>query len=624
MGSINPAMILRRRGAVAFSTRLPILWWLLLVLGLLTFAFSASTYHLFIGSTLIVYAIAAIGQDWVIGRTGQVSLGGAALLAVGAFTTSLSGGTPLDNFPIPLILSGLVGAAVGVIVGLPALRLGGLYLLLSTLALQFIVEFIGNRYQTYRPAALVPGPLHIGSLEIPPGRPMFLLLVVLLILCGVFLTNVYRRAPGQIWASISESPLAAATMGVSLTRWKLLAFVGSSAMTAVAGSMFAYVAGSVSYETFSLSLALSLVVMVFVGGPGTVIGPIIGAILVTLLPVWLLNLSQRLPTGSPIANWLSTNVALLITGIYGLALLLVLLYAPGGLVRQAPRIRKWAIRVWARKKTARAMDGGETLQIGTNPATVRSADRVDGVADPAAGAAERPPLLSVSDLIVTYPNGAIGANGLSFTVPQGCVVALVGRNGAGKTSAVRAVAGYLGSERVKVDGAIIFDGENVKGLSPSARARLGITLVPERDKVFPSLTVAQHLRAVGISRAGVSDVLQRFPILVPHINSAAGLLSGGQRQLLALAVAVARRSRLLVIDEMSLGLAPIAVQSLIENLRAVRDEEGTTILLVDQATTAVAAVADYVYVVENGMIAAHGSSADLDEGSVRAAIIGVN
>jgi ABC-type branched-subunit amino acid transport system ATPase component len=223
---------------------------------------------------------------------------------------------------------------------------------------------------------------------------------------------------------------------------------------------------------------------------------------------------------------------------------------------------------------------------------------------------------------VRYRNGAIGVHDLSFAVPEGSIFGLVGRNGAGKTSTIAAIAGFARSERVTVEGSILFDGHQLAGLRSAAVSKLGVALVQERDKVFPSLSVSDHLRAAGLTRGQIGPFLDRFAPLASRAGSPAGLLSGGQRQLLALAMCLARRPKLLLVDEMSLGLAPIAVKALLTELRQIREEHGVTILLVDQATAAVSELADYIYVVENGEIAMHGAADQLAEADVRDAIIG--
>ena len=614
----------RRSGLRGWSVVVAVL----VVLGYL-FSQRASDYDIFLASTVLVMAIAAVGQEWLIGRAGQVSLGGAALMAVGAYTTAFVRNVPvLHVFPLTILFSALVGAALGLVIGLPALRLKGFHLLLSTLALQYIVQFIGSRYERTHPAGFVIDPIVLGSRTLS-GRDTFLVLGIVLLLVCWFLFNLYRNAPGRIWGSLKESEIATATMGVSVTRWKLLAFVGSSAVTAGAGSLYGYVSGIISYQAFSLTLALNLLVMVFLGGVGSMSGAVVGAALVVLLPTGLQSVSHSLPAGGGVAGWINNQQALIDNAIYGLALAVVLLYAPGGLaavgrgLRRIPAVALGRVRAQAMPSEGvpESADGHDSVH--SSGSATAEASAVVGSDEDGGPPQTAPPLLAVEGLSVRYPTGALGLSEVSFAVPAGQIVALVGRNGAGKTSAVRAVAGFPRAERVKLSGSIRFADRDIHGLTPAAASRAGVSLVAERDKVFPTLTVQEHMRAVGLSRTESSELIERFPSLQGKGKTQAGLLSGGQRQTLALAMALARHPRLLIVDEMSLGLAPIATQALMEELREIKVHSPEVgILVVDQALDAVSELADRVYVLENGRLFASGPPDLLLKEEVRAAIIG--
>jgi ABC-type branched-subunit amino acid transport system ATPase component len=202
------------------------------------------------------------------------------------------------------------------------------------------------------------------------------------------------------------------------------------------------------------------------------------------------------------------------------------------------------------------------------------------------------------------------------------IVALVGRNGAGKTSTLRAIAGFPRTERTKITGVLRIDGVDVERHDPVRMRQSGVVLVPERDKVFPTLTVSEHLRLAGLSASGIDAALERFPLLGPLRSRRAGLLSGGERQLLALAAATVVRPRLLLIDEPSLGLSPLATQLVVEVLLSMREEFGTTVLMTEQVTETVESVADLFYVLDRGEILFSGGSNDLQRADVRAAVMG--
>lgn len=292
--------------------------------------FGTSAFGQYEASLIAVYAIAALGQDWLMGRAGQVSLGAAAFMAIGAYSTGALDSASWAPFPVPTILAAILGGGVGLLVGITGLRFRGLYLALSTLALQFIVAFAGQRYQGSNEAGLnVPLP-HLGPVNIGVGRGLLVMLLVVGGLVVVALRGMYDRAPGRAWAAIKQNEQAAAVAGVNVTKWKLLAFVGSSAVTAIGGSMYAYVVGNVTYVPFSLDLAISILAAVFVGGLGSISGSLIGAIIVVMLPTWLKDLASGLPASGGAGRWLAANSAELAIAIYGLVLLLVLLSGRGG------------------------------------------------------------------------------------------------------------------------------------------------------------------------------------------------------------------------------------------------------------------------------------------------------
>ncbi len=208
------------------------------------------------------------------------------------------------------------------------------------------------------------------------------------------------------------------------------------------------------------------------------------------------------------------------------------------------------------------------------------------------------PLLEVEHLQVTYPNGARGVQGVSLTVQEGEIVAVLGRNGAGKTSILRGIAGFLRSEHATVAGRVALSGDDITGSTPMRTFRRGVMLVPERDKVFSALTVADHLRLA--TRRGTGKDPCAFPALDRLRPAKAGLLSGGERQMLALEVAWRNDPKLLLVDEASLGLAPIAVKNLMEQLRVIARERGTALIAVEQDASVALRLADRVYVVDHG------------------------
>ena len=223
------------------------------------------------------------------------------------------------------------------------------------------------------------------------------------------------------------------------------------------------------------------------------------------------------------------------------------------------------------------------------------------------------PVLELENLEVVYHHVATAVQGVSLRVPPRAIVALLGTNGAGKTTTLRAISGFLGADDAQiVDGRVVFLGATVTGRPPHELARRGLVLVPERDKVFETLTVQENLRALvpgrhgdaGATRAPVTldHVFNYFPLLAERRRQLAGYLSGGERQMLALATALLCRPRVLLVDELSLGLAPLVIESLMTLVVRLRDELGLAVLLVEQNAAAALAVANYGYVMEHGRI----------------------
>ncbi len=217
-------------------------------------------------------------------------------------------------------------------------------------------------------------------------------------------------------------------------------------------------------------------------------------------------------------------------------------------------------------------------------------------------------LLEVDDLSAGY-SGAVVLRNLSLTVAPGQIVALLGPNGAGKTTTLLAISGIL----KPVTGTISVLGHTLAGEAPNIIARYGVAHVPEGRALFPSLTVAEHLRLAsrGVPGKPVDEVVEMFPALVPIMNRRTRLLSGGEQQIVAMARALVSRPKLLMVDEMSLGLAPLIVERLLEAIREIADRTGVGVLLVEQHVPLALSVSDYAYVITHGDLVLSGPAEDL-------------
>jgi branched-chain amino acid transport system ATP-binding protein len=239
-------------------------------------------------------------------------------------------------------------------------------------------------------------------------------------------------------------------------------------------------------------------------------------------------------------------------------------------------------------------------------------------------------LLEISSLQVTYDRRAVAVDGVSLKVPSATIIALLGPNGAGKTTTLRACTGFLPSERAAVTGGEVrFLGATIVGKSPSDMVRAGLVLVPERDKVFNSLTVDENLRTVLTRPGGNRDemreiVRELFPALRHRARLPAGFLSGGERQMLAIARALLADPLLLMVDELSLGIMPTLVSRLMESLASICRLRNIGVLLVEQNAAAALQIADHAHIMEAGRIVLEGRPDELlGNEAVRRSYLGV-
>ena len=239
-------------------------------------------------------------------------------------------------------------------------------------------------------------------------------------------------------------------------------------------------------------------------------------------------------------------------------------------------------------------------------------------------------ILAVNDLEVVYGGAVLGLRGASLTVERGSIVALLGANGAGKTTLLRAVTGLLGYHQGRISGGdISLHGRSIKRSSSAAIVRSGVAQAMEGRRIFGDLTVDDNLRVGGVS---VSDrqakrrtrdrVFELFPVLGERRAYQAGYLSGGEQQMLAIGRALMAQPQLLLLDEPSLGLAPLIVERIREVITEINDS-GTSVLLVEQNAAMALAIAHQAFILENGVVAMSGDAADMrDNPDVRALYLG--
>ena len=310
-------------------------WYGLLVVLVLAAPLALGDFYLGELALVFIYAIAGVGLMLMVGYTGLVSLGHAAFLAIGAYTHAVLLG---HGWPLPLALgaAGAVSAAAGAALGRPTLRMTGVYLAIATLAFAAIVEHAIAHWESvtggFRGMA-VPDPVWLG---VDLGTPVAFYFTCLLVLVACLLAalNLLRGPAGRAMIGVRDSEVSAQSMGISLARTKTLAFSLSAGFTGLAGGLFAHKLGYLAPDAFTLLLSIQLLLMVVVGGLGSMHGVVYGALFLGLLPQGIALLRDHLPPAI-------AEVPGLEPGIFGLILVLFLIYEPLGIHGRWRKIRHY-------------------------------------------------------------------------------------------------------------------------------------------------------------------------------------------------------------------------------------------------------------------------------------------
>jgi branched-chain amino acid transport system permease protein len=323
-----------------FETPLPRRLLIVLLVVLAATPLFASSFWMDVLLRILIAIIAATGLNILTGFTGQISLGNAAFLSVGAYATAFLGGRMGLPFPVVIPLAGVLTALIGMIFGVPSLRLKGLYLAVATLAAHFVIEFGIVHWESVTGGVngmSVPA-AKLGSLELDGDRAMLYLVLPLTAVMLLFAKNLFRTKVGKAFVAIRDQDISAEVMGVNVFKYKLLSFGVSSFYVGVAGSLLAYQARIISPENFPITVAIDHLGMIIIGGLGSVLGSIFGAVFITLLPEVL-----RIGTGALSDSYpaLVTLFASLKMGVFGLAIVLFLVFEPDGMAHRWHRIKTY-------------------------------------------------------------------------------------------------------------------------------------------------------------------------------------------------------------------------------------------------------------------------------------------
>ncbi|HEU5034533.1 MAG TPA: branched-chain amino acid ABC transporter ATP-binding protein/permease [Mycobacteriales bacterium] len=538
-------------------------------------------------------AVAALSLNLLLGYAGQISLGHAGLLAAGAFASGIATSRWHLSMVLGFLFAVVISAALALVVGLPALRLRGLYLAIVTVIFGLVMQYSVLRADVFSGgSAGVALPRRLWGDHVSTDNAGYLVAVLLLLLAVWLLDdNVVRTRVGRALRTIRENESVAQSFGIDVVRYKLLAFVLSGALAGLAGAMYGHAIGFVNNESpFNFNLSLQLVIIVIVGGLGHRLAVIIAALFFWVLPSFISGLHA----------WAYVVGALL--------LMVTVSQHPDGIADLLTR---------RRRPPAPAEDEDDELpELPQLPVPVRS-----HVAAPLSSAV---PVLEVEEVVVRF-GGLHAVDGATLAVNAGQIVGLIGPNGAGKSTLFNAVSGLVAIER----GRIRYRGQEIHQLRSDQRARLGIARSFQQVGLAKDLSVrenfllAQHqLAAYGdleallmLPRAArqerefrdrteaAIDALGFGPLADVPVRH----LSGGQQRIAEIACLLMTAPDLVMLDEPSAGMAPAAAENLAARLRDLRDVLGRTVLLIEHNVPLVLDTCDHVYVLDAGRLIAAGT-----------------
>jgi len=555
--------------------------------------FVQGTYYRFLGIVIFIYGIVAVGLNILAGYAGQFSLGHAALMAVGAYTTALltKALAPLPFFAATglhiwfgLVAGTLVAAAFGALLAVPALRVRGPYLAMVTIAFGWVIFKVLQEW-----VSVTGGDLGLSSIpKAQLGRYLFDTGSFYYVVLGFFVATLMLQHRlvnsdfGLRIIAIKHSEIAVSAVGINVYRLKVLVFVISAAFAGFGGTLFAHQQNYVSPDNFQFFSSVFFLLAVLFGGAGTLMGPVVGAAVLTILPEILQEFDKfRLI-------------------IYGCFILLTLYFLPNGVMGLLA----------VRSIRAPGPEKGPTLVDATSP---NKPAKIVGVG------------LQLNNIFKSF-GGLQALRDVNLRVEPSTIHALIGPNGAGKTTLINVATGFYPLD----SGEMVINGHTTTLRSMHDAARQGIVRTFQTIKLFGNMTVLEHV-LVGCarhSRSGYFDAIMgrksardeaarnlanareliSFVGLARYENVPANSLAYGHRRLLEIARALAVRPQLLLLDEPAAGLVAEEIHTLGRIIRQLK-ASGITVVLVEHHMELVISISDRVTVLDYGVVIADGPPA---------------
>jgi ABC-type branched-subunit amino acid transport system ATPase component/ABC-type branched-subunit amino acid transport system permease subunit len=578
----------------------PALWAGLLLSAAALPLLTANTYYLYVASSVGLLTIVTAGLNVLVGFTGQMSLGHAGFYAIGAYAAGVTsvrlGLSPWLGVPVAV----LVAAAVGAVVAGAALRVTGPYLAMVTIAFGIIVEGILVEW-----VSVTNGPGGIFNIPKPPLGQAYWIILAVATLSLILMANLRRSAWGRALLAVKGSDVAAESLGLSAYFVRIVAFTVSAGFAGAAGGLFAHLNGYISPDSFGLQTSILFLLALLFGGEGRVAGPLLGSVVLTVLPEFLTAL---------------TDYRLI---LYGSLLMLSIYWLPQGLVGAlAPRRR--GDKESGRQGERETGRGGERERAsgGVGETGGKDAGEPERRGAEAQGSGEA--LLTVEGASLAF-GGVVALADVSLEIPVRGIRAVIGPNGAGKTTLLNALSGFYAPDK----GSIRLNGTPVAGRTPYAIARLGVSRTFQTAQVFGELTVLENV-AVGVAGPRLGSVLAALSgapwtrradeaILRQALSllNAGGLaewaarpadvLPAGLRRRLEIVRALATAPRLLLLDEPAAGLSPGEIAELDAYLIRLKTTGGPSVVLVEHHMDLVMAVSEHITVLDYGRVIASGT-----------------
>jgi ABC-type branched-subunit amino acid transport system ATPase component/ABC-type branched-subunit amino acid transport system permease subunit len=545
---------------------------------------------------ILTFTVLGLGLGIVSGLAGQLSLGQFGIAGMGA-AASYVVVDRTDNFALALPAAILAGAAVAVVLGLPAVRIRGLMFAVVTMSFALAVPWILEQHWLFaRPQD--PGRPVVNGMPLDSAKRYYYFVLVFVALAFLLARNVWGGALGRRFRAVRDNEAAAKAFAISATRVKLLAFALGGGLAGLAGALYAHSLSALSSASFTVQGSLTAAALVAVGGVGSLVGPLLGSL-------YIIGIPRFLPLD---------NAGLAATS---LGWLLLILQFPGGLAQAFVRQRDRVL-----ERLAPVAD--DVVDAATPKVVVGSfAPRQVRQDRPAEGSE----LLQLREVRRRF-GGVVAVDDVSFDVRAGEILGLIGPNGAGKTTLFEVISGFTRADH----GSIVFQGSDVTDASPEARTRLGLVRSFQDAALFPTLTVLETVQ-LSLERATPTNLLAELAGVqrsdakrrarARELISTLGLesyaskriadLSTGTRRITELACLVALEPVLLLLDEPTSGIAQRESEALGDVLRRMRTELDVTMIVVEHDIPLIMSLSDRIVAMATGGVITIGSPAAVRE-----------